>query len=174
MDQARQLRNAFGHFASGVTVVTTWHEGRPYGMTANSFVSVSLDPPLVLVSVDHRAHMHSFLTAAGRYGVSVLSEDQEAISEHFAGRLEEHLDVNFVTLGDVPLVEGALAHFVVEVTDPHPAGDHTLYIGRVEHFEFRQGRPLVFHSGRYHQLENGTRQLWPSEGSLTQSGVGPT
>jgi flavin reductase (DIM6/NTAB) family NADH-FMN oxidoreductase RutF len=152
--EARELRDAFGRFASGVTVVTTRHEGRTYGMTANAFVSVSLDPPLVLVSVHNRAHMNQLLPLTGRYGVSVLAEEQLALSHHFAGRLVEGIEVGFFDRAGVPLVEGALAHFVVEVTDAHRAGDHTLYIGRVESFEFREGRPLLFHSGRYHQLEN--------------------
>jgi len=154
VSRARDLRHAFGRFASGVTVVTAQHEGRTYGMTANSFVSVSLDPPLVLVSVDHRAHLHQVLPLAGRYGVSVLAGDQHDLSTHFAGRGPETVDVRFLDRGGVPLIEGALAHFVVKVTDAHRAGDHTLYIGRVEQFESREGRPLVFHSGRYHQLEN--------------------
>ena len=153
VDRARQLRNAFGRFASGVTVVTTYHDGKVHGMTANAFISVSLDPPLVLVSVDRKASMHELLPVTRRYGVSVLAEDQEELSRHFGGGHIEGLDVRFVTRRNIPVVEGALAQFVVEVTDVHPAGDHTLYIGRVEHFEFREGRPLVFHSGRYRQLE---------------------
>jgi flavin reductase (DIM6/NTAB) family NADH-FMN oxidoreductase RutF len=168
VSQARELRNAFGRFASGVTVVTTRHDGHTYGMTANSFVSVSLEPPLVLVSVDHKAHLHRVLPLTGRYGVSVLAENQHELSTHFAGRGPAKVDVSFFDLGGVPLIQGALAHFVAEVTDAHLAGDHTLYIARVEHFEFRDGRPLVFHSGRYHQL-NGTRKLSPSERSLTRT-----
>jgi flavin reductase (DIM6/NTAB) family NADH-FMN oxidoreductase RutF len=149
----RQFRAALGRFASGVTVVTTRHQDRTHAMTASAFVSVSLDPPLVLVSVDHRASMHQLLPITGRYGVSVLAENQEAVSNHFAGRPREGLEVRFLTREGVPLVEGAVAHFVVQVTDAHPAGDHTLYIGRVEHFETHEGRPLVFHSGWYRQLK---------------------
>jgi len=93
----RQFRNALGRFASGVTVITTEHEGRTHGMTANAFVSVSLDPPLVLVSVDNRAQMHQLLALAPRYGVSVLAEDQEMLSNHFAGRATEGLQIPFVT-----------------------------------------------------------------------------
>ena len=84
-------------------------------MTANAFVSVSLDPPLVLLSVDNRSYMHQILPATGRYGVSVLAEGQEALSNHFAGRSVDGLQVNFVTRHDTPLLEGAVAYFVTQV-----------------------------------------------------------
>ena len=151
----RQFRNALGRFASGVTVVTTRYEDRPHGMTANAFVSVSLDPPLVLVSLDNRSNMHRLLPATLRYGVSVLAEHQEKLSNHFAGRTVEGLHLRFVERQGVPLLEGAVAYFVVQVIDAHPAGDHTLYIGRVEHFESRDDRPLLFYAGKYQQLHAG-------------------
>ena len=88
---SRQFRNALGRFSSGVTIVTTSHNGQAHGMTANAFVSVSIDPPLVLVSVDHRAAMHNFLPESKRYGVSILAERQEQLSNHFAGRTVEGL-----------------------------------------------------------------------------------
>ena len=121
-------------------------------MTANAFVSVSLDPPLVLVSVDNRSNMHRMLQGAGRYGVSVLAEDQEGISNHFAGRPVDGFEARFITRHGVPLLEGAIAYFVVHVVDAHAAGDHTLYIGRVKHFEASDARPLLFHGGRYQRL----------------------
>jgi flavin reductase (DIM6/NTAB) family NADH-FMN oxidoreductase RutF len=148
----RQFRNALGRFASGVTVVTTCYQGHAHGMTANAFVSVSLVPPLVLVSLDNRANMHRLLPETERYGVSVLSEDQETLSNHFAGRTVEGLHIRFTDRKGVPLLEDAVAWFVVQVVDAHPAGDHTLYIGQVEHFESRDGRPLLFHAGQYQQL----------------------
>ena len=149
----RELRDALGRFASGVTIVTALEDGRTHGMTANAFVSVSLDPPLVLVSVDNRSHMHRILPTARRYGISVLAEDQRALGDHFAGRRNEGgAYVRFVSRGGTPLVEGAVAHFVVRVVDVHLAGDHTLYIGTVEHFELHDHRPLLFYAGRYQQL----------------------
>ena len=148
----KHFRRTCGQFATGVTVVTTEDSERIHGMTANAFVSVSLDPPLVLVSVDNRSHMHRVLPGVGRYGVSILAEHQEALSTHFAGRPVEGLDVTFVKRNDVPLIEGALAYFVVQVTDAHPAGDHTLYIGRVEHFECSDDKPLLFCGGKYQRL----------------------
>ena len=146
----RQYRDTLGRFATGVTIVTALENGQPHGMTANAFVSVSLDPPLVLVSLDNRSKIHRVLSSAGWYGVSVLAEDQRALSEHFAGRGDG--GPRFVTRADTPLVEGAIALFVVRVIDVHRAGDHTLYIGAVEHYEARNDRPLIFYAGRYEQL----------------------
>lgn len=148
----RQYRNALGRFASGVTIVTTRDSDRTHGMTANSFVSVSLNPPLILVSVDNRAAMNLILPVTRYFGVSVLAEQQEPLSDHFAGRVVEGLQIPFVEKHDVPVIDGAVAHFVARVTDVHPAGDHTLFIGHVEFFEIREARPLLFHGGRYQYL----------------------
>lgn len=153
---SKDLRRAMGRFATGVTVITTRHAEHTHGMTANAFMSVSLDPPLVLVSLENRTRMHQILPAVGRFGVSVLAENQEEFSTHFAGRPVEGLDIRFLMHGGIPLLEGAVAHFVVQVVDAHAAGDHTLYIGRVEHFEWREGKPLIFYSGAYQQLPEGS------------------
>jgi flavin reductase (DIM6/NTAB) family NADH-FMN oxidoreductase RutF len=159
----REFRNALGRFASGVTVITAHHEDHTHGMTANAFVSVSLDPPLVLVSLDNRSNMHRVLPLAGRYGVSVLAEDQEVFSNHFAGHRVLGLHVPFHMREGIPLLDGAVAHFVVQVTDVHPAGDHTLYLGRVEHFESREEKPLLFYAGRYQQLRAQKPSQWPED-----------
>ena len=161
---SRQFRSALGRFASGVTVVTARYEDQTHGMTANAFVSVSLDPPLVLVSLDNRSYMHRILPAVGRYGVSVLAEDQERLSNHFAGRTIEGIHIRFLSRKDIPLLEGAVAYFVVRILDAHPAGDHTLYIGLVEHFESRDERPLLFYAGRYQNLRQNIKPaLWPQD-----------
>ena len=161
----RRFRHALGRFASGVTVITAHHEGRAHGMTANSFVSVSLDPPLVLVSLGNRSSMHRILPAARRYGISVLGEDQERLSNHFAGRTVPHLHVRFIEREGIPLLEGAVAYFVAELADAHAAGDHTLYIGRVEHFEWNDDKPLLFYAGRYRHLgaEKGAAAPWEQD-----------
>jgi flavin reductase (DIM6/NTAB) family NADH-FMN oxidoreductase RutF len=126
----RHFRATMGRFATGVTVVTVGHGEHPHGMTANAFMSISLDPPLALVSVDQRARMNQHLSVGVRYGVNVLSEQQEAIGRHFAGRPVDGLRLEFVWHGDTPLIEGCVAHVVAQVIDVHPAGDHTLHIGR--------------------------------------------
>lgn len=149
---SREFRDALGRFASGVAVVTTLHRGHAHGMTASAFVSVSLDPPLVLVSLDNGSHMHRILPDIGRYGVSVLAEDQESFSRHFAGQTAHEVDIPIIERRGMPLLAGAVAHFVVEVVDMHPAGDHTLYIGRVEHLESNSERPLLFYGGGYKRI----------------------
>jgi flavin reductase (DIM6/NTAB) family NADH-FMN oxidoreductase RutF len=121
-------------------------------MTANAFLSVSLDPPLVLISVGTRAQMHTLLKEGDRYGVSILSEDQELLSRHFGGRPVEWLDVPFVWEQGVPLIRGAVAHLIARVVDAHPAGDHTLFIGRVEYLDAKEGYPLLFYGGSYAQI----------------------
>jgi flavin reductase (DIM6/NTAB) family NADH-FMN oxidoreductase RutF len=148
----RAFRNALGRFATGVTVITSLEHDRPHGMTANAFVSVSLAPPLILVSLDNRSNMNRILPSSGRFGVSVLAEGQETLSLHFAGRPQKDLEIPFVSRAGIPVIDKAIAHFVARVTDMYPAGDHTLYIGEVEHFEFREDRPLLFHAGTYRRL----------------------
>lgn len=148
-----------------MTVVTARYEEHTHGMTANAFVSVSLDPPLVLVSLDNRSYMHRILPRVGRYGISVLAENQLALSNHFAGHTVEGLRIHFTTRNDIPLLEGAVAYFVVQVIDAHPAGDHSLYIGLVEHFESRDDKPLLFYAGSYQQLgiQKARPTPWPQD-----------
>jgi flavin reductase (DIM6/NTAB) family NADH-FMN oxidoreductase RutF len=148
-----------------VTVVTARYKERTHGMTANAFVSVSLDPPLVLVSLDNRSYMHRILPRVGRYGISVLAENQQVLSNHFAGHTVEGLRIHFTTRKEIPLLEGAVAYFVVQVIDAHPAGDHSLYIGQVEHFESRDEKPLLFYAGSYQQLgiQKAKPTPWPQD-----------
>jgi flavin reductase (DIM6/NTAB) family NADH-FMN oxidoreductase RutF len=158
-----QIRRTLGRFCTGVTVVTTADEdGEIHAMTANAFTSVSLDPPLVLVSVDHRARMHRLLPRTGRYGVSILAADQERTALHFAGRpLAEHGDM-FEWAGPFPLVRGAIAHVGCRLHGHHAAGDHTLYLGHVDHLSSRPGKPLLFHAGAFGRVsdDDAVGQSW--------------
>lgn len=150
------MRKALGRFASGVTIVTTAEnedEASVHGMTANAFTSVSLDPPLVLVSISTRATMDQRIRATGRYGVSILACDQEPLSLHFAGAAHAPELVRFAWRNGVPLLEGALVHLACTVEDSHPAGDHTLHVGRVEQLWYDDGNPLVFYTGSFRALE---------------------
>ena len=150
---AREFRNTLGRFASGVTVITTEKDGQIHGMTANAFLSVSLEPPLVLVSVDNRSTMHKLLPESKRYGVSILSADQEALSNHFARRPVEGLRIPFVEKHGVPVLDGAVAQIIARVVAVHPAGDHTLFVGHVEHLEWTDEKPLLFFAGMYHHIK---------------------
>lgn len=142
-----------GHWASGVTVISTMREGAPYGMTASSFSSLSLAPPLVLVCVDHRARLHQLLPQTRRYGVSVLATGQEILSTHFAGRSQDGLSVPWIEAEGMPLLEGALAHLVCDVEEMMPGGDHTIYVGRISHAAaWPEREPLLYHAGKYRAL----------------------
>lgn len=148
------MRKAMSRFVSGVTVITSVENEETtsvHGMTANSFTSVSLDPPLVLVSVGKHARMHDRIADSGRYGVSILADRQSHLSTHFAGRPGES-PPEFVWRDGVPLLDGALAQVVCSLEAAHPAGDHTLFVGRVNHLWYDNGNPLVFYTGSYRDL----------------------
>jgi flavin reductase (DIM6/NTAB) family NADH-FMN oxidoreductase RutF len=153
-DPALALRRTLGMFATGVTVITALKDEQVHGMTANAFMSVSLEPPLVLISVDRRTKMCGFLHEGMHYGVSVLCATQAALSDRFAGRSSEE-EPRFVIVKDTPLVEGALAHFVSRVERSYWGGDHSLFLGRVEYARQNEGTPLLFHGGRYEKLGAG-------------------
>jgi flavin reductase (DIM6/NTAB) family NADH-FMN oxidoreductase RutF len=152
-DPAVALRRTLGMFATGVTVITTRKGEQVHGMTANAFMSVSLEPPLVLISVDRRTRMNTLLYEGGHYGVSVLCDTQSALSDRFAGREADGLpEPRFSLVQQTPLVDGALAHFVARVARSYWGGDHSLFLGRVVYARHREGAPLLFHGGRYERL----------------------
>jgi len=152
-DPALALRKTLGMFATGVTVITTLKGEQVHGMTANAFMSVSLEPPLVLISVDRRAKMCALLHEGMHYGVSVLCATQAALSDRFAGRSGDDIpEPRFQVVHETPLVDGALAHFVARVEKSYWGGDHSLFLGRVEYARQNPGTPLLFHGGRYEKL----------------------
>jgi flavin reductase (DIM6/NTAB) family NADH-FMN oxidoreductase RutF len=152
-DPAVAFRRTLGMFATGVTIITTQAGEQVHGMTANAFMSVSLRPPLVLISVDKRAKMNSLLREGVRFGVNVLADDQRELSDHFAGRPRERApEARFTVIHDTPLVDGALAHLVARAERSYWGGDHSLFLGRVEYARYGSGTPLLFHGGQYEQL----------------------
>ena len=150
-DPALALRRTLGMFATGVTVITALKGEEVHGMTANAFMSVSLEPPLVLISVDRRTRMCGLLHEGMHYGVSVLCESQAALSDRFAGRAGE-VEPRGLVVQETPVVEGALAHFGARVERSYWGGDHSLFLGRVEYARQGPGTPLLFHGGRYERL----------------------
>lgn len=153
-----EFRRTLGSFASGVVIVTAVSpDGAVHGMTANGFVSVSLDPPLVLVSVGERAKMHARLMGGQRYGVSILGQDQVDIANHFAGK-PAGTAPQFVWENGMALIDGAVGHLSCSITDRHRAGDHTLFIGQVDRLFHAGGQPLTFHAGRFGTLAKGNHQ----------------
>jgi flavin reductase (DIM6/NTAB) family NADH-FMN oxidoreductase RutF len=152
-DPVAAFRRTLGMFATGVTVITTQVGEQVHGMTANAFMSVSLRPPLVVISVDRRAKMHALLNEGSRYGISVLADEQRSLSDRFAGRTaDDDQEVEFDVVHETPLVRGALAHLVARVVRSSWGGDHSLFIGQVEYARYGEGQPLLFHGGRYEHL----------------------
>jgi flavin reductase (DIM6/NTAB) family NADH-FMN oxidoreductase RutF len=143
-----------GQFATGVVVVSTEYEGDAHAMTANAFMSGSLEPPLVLVSVANTARMHERVCRSGWFGVSVLARAQQAVSNHFAGKPSpDHLP-RFDRLQGLPVVQGAAVQVAAELCHQYPCGDHTLFVGHVRALRTAPDAspPLLFHSGRYGAL----------------------
>jgi flavin reductase (DIM6/NTAB) family NADH-FMN oxidoreductase RutF len=151
-DPSIAFRRTLGMFATGVTVLTIRIGDQVHGMTANAFMSVSLRPPLVLISIDRRARMCGMLHVGTRYGVSVLAQGQTDLSDMFAGRTPEAVRPEFAVVRDTPVVEGALAHFVARVVRSYWGGDHSLFLGHVEYARYGEGEPLLFHGGRYERV----------------------
>ncbi len=153
-----EFRKCLSKFVTGVTVVTTLDdEDNVHGMSANSFASVCLDPPLVLVCVAHETHTHRYVENRGYFGVNVLSRGQEDLGRYFARRPEDrHGDVRYdysiTDICKIPALEGALAFFGCQVVGAHEHGDHTVYIAEVK--EMHQGEsasPLVFYESHWYR-----------------------
>ncbi len=150
------LRAAFGSFATGVTVVTAIDEhGNAVGMTANSFGSVSLDPPLVQWSLRINSGLHRAFVHASYFSVSVLAADQQAIALQFASRAPDRFDGITTHKKDAfpPFITGALAHFACKKINDYRVGDHELFIGEVLHVETNIGQPLIFFGSKFDHLK---------------------
>ena len=153
------LRKMRGLFASGVTAVTTSLDGRLHGVTVSAFMSVSLDPPLVLIALGNETATRDMLTESSIFAVNLLSDDQEFLSERFAARAplvnEEFEGVPyFVAATGAPILEHSLAWYDCRVEATHPGGDHTLFVGRVEAIGFgdKDRQPLIYFANRYRRL----------------------
>jgi len=154
-----EFRKALGSFATGVTVITVDRDGEVHGMTANAFTSVSLDPLLVLVCVDHKARTHAHLHAKQRFGVNILAANQRSVSEYYARPVAEHEHAEAeagarfdrTALG-TPVLHGALAYLECRLHSAQDAGDHTIFIAEVEDVVVREGDPLLYFRGQYRQI----------------------
>ncbi|WP_240160943.1 flavin reductase family protein [Burkholderia sp. Ax-1719] len=151
-----QLRAVFGQFATGVTVVTTCAEnGRRIGLTANSFSSLSLDPPLILWSLRKAAPSCLDFQHAERFAINILAHDQIDLSRHFATPADDKFSgvpCTHSTLTRVPCLDGTSARLVCRNVGQYEGGDHLIFIGLIEHFDVFGKPPLVFHGGQYRAL----------------------
>jgi len=148
----RHFRNTMGKFATGVTVVAVEVEDSVHGMTANAFMSVSLSPKLVVVSISERAQILGKINQSGKFSVNILSSSQQDLSMIFAGQQKNQQEVKFERLGEVPVLAGAVAQIACEVSAAHVEGDHTLFIGRVTDIHIEDLEPLIYFSGKYRTL----------------------
>ena len=157
------FRRLLGHFASGVTVVTTRDsQGRPAGLTASAFTSVSLNPPMILVCVAQNAQSYEALQGADRFAVNILGQGQETLSNRFATKSSSAAE-KFEGIGykpgmlGLPILADALASLECTTIHAYPGGDHTIFVGRIEAGASRDGdgaEPLLYYRGRYRQLSS--------------------
>ncbi|MGW4332162.1 styrene monooxygenase NADH-dependent flavin reductase subunit StyB [Rhodococcus koreensis] len=148
---AKQFRSSVALFATGIAVVTMQDgDGNVHGATINSFTSISLDPPTVMISLKP-GYAHELISKSGWYGVSVLSKSQQEHSRYFAGSRDNDWHPQFVTGENVPTLFGSLARFECKVFDTIIVNDHTLFLARVARCESEDGSPLMFFASTYHQ-----------------------
>ena len=152
----REFRNALGQFATGVCVITANPEGdEPFGMTVNSFASVSLDPPLILWSLQNDSEMFEAFERSKHFAVNVLCADQQDLSNKYAKKGDHRLDAEHFELSPrgIPVMPACQVSFECEMEARHPGGDHVILVGRVLAFESRdKGAPLLFCAGAYREL----------------------
>jgi flavin reductase (DIM6/NTAB) family NADH-FMN oxidoreductase RutF len=151
--ESAEFRRILGHWVTGVSVVTAHAEdGTPYGLTANAFCSVSLDPPLVLVCVEKAADSHDIIRDSGHFAVNVLASDQERLARRFAEWQvsEKFTGIAFrAEVSGSPILEDALAWVDCRIWSANSGGDHTIFVGEVLAGDAREGSPLLYYRGGY-------------------------
>ncbi len=150
-----RFRQAMGHFASGVTVVTAKHADHYYGMTVSSFSSLSLKPPLVLICIDRGVNTHDAIKESGNFVVNVLAKRQEHLSRRFATSENDKFTGVAWHIGQLglPVLEGVLAVIECRLSQTLDGGDHTIFIGEVMDAEVTEGTPLLYYRRGYHELK---------------------
>lgn len=150
----RAYRDALGQFATGITIVTTEYKQGVLGMTVNAFMSISLEPKMIAVSIDERASLYHTLQETKKFGVSILSESQKDISMMYAKQKEKEKDIRFTTQDDIPVLDDAIATFSCHVNNMVKAGDHIILIADVTDFKIRkQEDPILYYRGAYRTIK---------------------
>lgn len=155
------FRRTMGAFATGVTVVTVESGGAIHAMTANAFMSGSLEPPLCVISVAKRAHTHAMILAARRFGVNILGADQQDLALYFAGKKSLDVDSRFQKIAETPLLQDCAARIAARLEKECDCGDHTLFIGAVQHLDATDRPPLVYHRSSFTALAPSARARVP-------------
>jgi flavin reductase (DIM6/NTAB) family NADH-FMN oxidoreductase RutF len=146
------FRRTMGAFASGVTVITVDAGASTHAMTANAFMSGSLEPPLCVVSIAKRAHTHKMIRQSGRFGVNILSADQQDLALFFAGKKSLDVAAQFQRVGEVPLLRDCAARIAAHVDSQCDCGDHTLFIGAIVFMDSNDRPPLIYHRSAFGAL----------------------
>jgi flavin reductase (DIM6/NTAB) family NADH-FMN oxidoreductase RutF len=157
-----EFRQALGHFASGVTVITTQHQGQLHGTTVSSFCSLSLQPALILVGIDLHSTIHDLIIESEIFAVNILAEHAETLSNHFARRAPNKFSNIGYQLGQlgVPLLDDALTRLECRLVNRHPGGDHSIFIGEVVATSTQPySQPLLYFRSKYGQFYSNTSNL---------------
>jgi flavin reductase (DIM6/NTAB) family NADH-FMN oxidoreductase RutF len=164
---SEEFRRACGRFATGVTIASVIDaNGAPHGLTVNSFTSVSLDPPLVLICLGHAVTTIDAFRSSGHFGINVLAEGQRALSDRFARKGQDRFDGLEWYRGEsgVPLLPGVLAAIECRVRERITCGDHDIFIGEMVRVEITDGNPLLYYAGRYRHLAPEPHPPSPTKG----------
>lgn len=152
MDE-RLFRDAMGRFATGITVVSMYDQNETIGMTVNAFMSISLEPMLIAVSIDESASMYDRFKEGASFGVSMLKDSQKDLSLYFARQLELDEAVSLVDQSGVPVVDQALATLTCKVEKTVKAGDHLIAISKVDDIQITDGEPIIYYGSNYRYLQ---------------------
>jgi flavin reductase (DIM6/NTAB) family NADH-FMN oxidoreductase RutF len=150
-----EFRDVIGSFATGVTVITTVHDGKAYGTTASAVTSLSLEPPMILVCMNKESSTGRAMAEAGRFAVNILGEGQADLAIRFARKAPDKFDGVATTPGDAgePLLAEALGTLECRVVDQTTGGTHVVFFGEVDRASAREGAPLAYFRGRYGRLQ---------------------
>lgn len=155
MSGPAEFKQAMRHVPTGVTVVTTFKEEEPRGITVNAFASVSADPPTLLICINRAARSYLYISASGVFCVNVLAGNQRDLAERFSGKIRER-QFDGVPYGigqtGAPVIAGTIAHFDCRVAEEHLAGSHSIFLGRVVACAARPGTPLGYFNGGFHDF----------------------
>jgi len=149
----RLFRDAMGKFATGITIVTTNYENEVMGMTVNAFMSISLEPKLIAISIDESASMYDILQETKKFGVSILTKNQKDLSMIFAKQIEEDREINFLQQDDIPVIEDSFVTLSCHVQDMIKAGDHMIFIAEVSAIVINEGEPLAYAESKYQSIK---------------------
>lgn len=149
----RMFRKAMSQFATGITVVTSVHEGNVIGMTVNAFMSISLQPKIVAVSIGEQAAMYNLLPQTNKFGVSFLRNDQQDVSQLFASEDEYGNQEMFTYKKGIPVLKDCLTHLTCHVVESTKVGDHLIFFGEVNDLEIFAGDPILYYGSDYRTIE---------------------